>query len=82
MHKCKVKGCAEGYVTVDGNEKLRRPMCAAPRSRIQIRRDLPTIVQCCTNYPVLGENRSSPTMVYTVIPRLVSFLFLCMLHKG
>ena len=25
MHKCKVKGCAEGYATVDGNEKLRRP---------------------------------------------------------
>ena len=46
MHKCKVKGCAEGYVTVDGNEKLRRPMCAAPRSRIQTCRDLPTICTC------------------------------------
>ena len=43
LHRCDVKGCAEGYVTVDGNEKLRRPMCAAPHSRIQVRPDLPTI---------------------------------------
>ena len=54
MHKCSVRGCAEGYVTIDGNEKLRRPMCAAPRRKLQIRRDLPTVVQCCTNYPITG----------------------------
>ena len=54
LHRCTVKGCAEGYVTVDGNEKLRRPICAAPKSHVQLRPDLPTIVQCCTNYPVHG----------------------------
>ncbi len=55
LHRCTVKGCAEGYVTIDGNEKLRRPICAAPKSRVQLRPDLPTVVQCCTNYPVHGS---------------------------
>ena len=26
LHKCTVKGCTEGYITIDGNEKLRRPI--------------------------------------------------------
>ena len=49
MHSCKVKGCQEGYVTVDGNEKLKRPICAAPRCHVKFCKDLPTIVECCTN---------------------------------
>ena len=59
MHSCHIKGCKEGYVTVDGNEKLKRPKCAAPHSRIQVRSDLPTIVQCCTKYPTLGGKHKS-----------------------
>ena len=54
LHRCTVKGCTEGCVTIDGNEKLRRPICAAPKSHVQLRPDLPTVVQCCTNYPVHG----------------------------
>ena len=72
MHKCKVKGCAEGYVTVDGNEKLRRPMCAAPRSKIRIRSDLPTIVQCCTNYPVMGGKHQAASRYCSVHTGLVN----------
>ena len=60
MHKCGTKGCAEGYVTVDGNEKLRRPICAVPHSKSQIRKDLPKIVQCCTNFPILGGKNQAP----------------------
>ena len=44
MHKCKGM-CRRICDGIDGNEK-RRPMCAAPRSKIRIRSDLPTIVQC------------------------------------
>ena len=59
MHSCHIKGCKEGYVTLDGNEMLKTPKCAAPHSRIQIRSDLPIIVQCCTKYPNLGGKPKS-----------------------
>lgn len=61
MHSCHIKGCREGYVTVDGNEKLKRPKCAAPHSRVRLRRDLPEVVHCCTNYPTLGGKYKSPS---------------------
>ena len=53
MHSCNVKGC-RGYITTDGNDKLKRPICAAPRCRVKFCKDLPTIVECCTNYPLFG----------------------------
>ena len=59
MHSCHIKGCKEGYVTV-GNEKLKRPKCAAPHHQLQFQNDLPTIVQCCTKYPTLGGRHKSP----------------------
>ena len=34
QHSCKVAGCKEGMVTIDGNEKLTRTMCAAPKSKV------------------------------------------------
>ena len=61
MHKCSIKGCAEGYVTIDGNEKLHRPICGVPHSRCQIRRDLPVIVKCCTNFPIIGGKNQTPS---------------------
>ena len=30
-HSCKTPGCSEGYVTVDGNEYLKRSKCALPK---------------------------------------------------
>lgn len=60
MHSCHIKGCKEGYVTIDGNEKLKRPKCAAPHNREQLRHDLPTIVRCCTKYPLLGGKHLLP----------------------
>ena len=30
QHQCHAAGCSEGMVTIDGNEKLTRAMCASP----------------------------------------------------
>ena len=35
-HKCNIIGCAEGFVNCDGNEKLSRRICAAPKDRIRL----------------------------------------------
>lgn len=53
-HSCRTPGCSEGYVTVDGNEYLCRDMCAAPKEKVRISKDLPTIVRCCPNSPITG----------------------------
>lgn len=62
MHVCDVPGCKEGYITVDGNEKLKRPMCAAPHLKQNLRKDLPQIVTCCPNTPLLGNLYSKPNI--------------------
>lgn len=54
QHRCKTPGCEQGYVTVDGNEYLCRDMCAAPKEKVKISKDLPTIVRCCPKSPVTG----------------------------
>ena len=33
-HSCKMPGCSEGYVTVDGNEYLKRSKCALPKQKV------------------------------------------------
>ena len=38
-HKCRTTGCAEGYVTVDGNEYLKRAKCSLPKEKMKLRRD-------------------------------------------
>jgi hypothetical protein len=35
QHKCEKKGCAEGYNSFDGLEKVYRLMCATPREKIR-----------------------------------------------
>ena len=39
---------------MDGNEKLRRPMCKAPKVNVKLKFGMPKIVQCCTNSPIFG----------------------------
>ena len=58
-HSCDVKGCKEGYVTIDGLEKVSRTICAAPRERLKLPPGLPNIIQCCHNTPALGGKHSS-----------------------
>ena len=53
-HVCKVKGCLEGFIMCDGNEKLCRRICAAPRETINLSRSMPKIVDKCGNSPVFG----------------------------
>ena len=44
-HACKTPGCSEGYVTVDGNEYLKRSKCALPMEKVKLRKDLPENIQ-------------------------------------
>ena len=60
-HKCKTKGCAEGYVTVDGNEYLKHAKCALPKEKVRLRRDLPEVFRCCTNSPICGGKSEAPS---------------------
>jgi len=53
-HCCNVPGCREGMVTIDGNEKLTRAMCAAPKSKVKCPVNHINLVQCCTQSPITG----------------------------
>ncbi|ESO87925.1 hypothetical protein LOTGIDRAFT_175929 [Lottia gigantea] len=59
-HVCEQKGCKEGYVSIDGNEKLRRPMCKAPKVNVHLKFGMPRIVQCCPNSPLFGGSNQVP----------------------
>ena len=61
QHSCKTPGCSEGYITVDGNEYLKRSKCALPATKVKIRKDLPPIFQCCTNSPQPGGKSQEPS---------------------
>ena len=54
QHACNMPGCKEGYVTIDGNETLKRSICAIPIQKRKPRKDLPEIIICCTNSPLCG----------------------------
>ncbi len=53
-HSCKIPGCAARYATLDGNAKITRTMCAAPRSQVQIPAGRISVMSCCPNTPSLG----------------------------
>ena len=42
QHQCHIAVCSERMVTIDGNEKLTRAMCAAPSTKSHL-------VQCCSH---------------------------------
>ena len=50
-HQCDIPGCEEGMVMVDGNEKVKRAMCAAP---VKCDVNHINLVQCCINSPLTG----------------------------
>ena len=64
-HTCKTAGCSEGYVTVDGNEYLKRSKCALPMEKVKIRKDLPQIYKCCPNSPMPGGKSQKPSKFCT-----------------
>ena len=51
QHECNVSGCKEGMVSINGNEKLMRAMCAAPKEKTKCPVNL---AQCCSRSPVTG----------------------------
>ena len=53
-HSCQVPGCTEGYISVDGLEKICRPMCAAPKEKLHVNKGEGNFIKCCTNTPTLG----------------------------
>ena len=60
-HVCNVKGCREGLATIDGNEKIRRSMCAAPKSKVPIPHNSINIMQCCPSSPITGGRHQKPS---------------------
>ena len=54
QHVCNVPGCSEGMITIDGNEKLTRAMCAAPKEKTKCPVNQINLVQCCSSSPVTG----------------------------
>jgi hypothetical protein len=59
-HTCEVEGCKDGYVTIDGNEKVHRPKCAAPKECIRTGPSIPNIINCCPESPVFGNASRKP----------------------
>lgn len=55
-HTCEVQECLQGYVTIDGNEKIHRPKWAAPNEYIASDPSIPNIINCCTETPIFGNN--------------------------
>ena len=53
-HSCSVSGCKEGFVMCDGNEKLSRRICVAPKAAIRLSKNMPKIIDKCGNSPVFG----------------------------
>ena len=46
-------------VSLDGNEKLTRAMCAAPKDKVKCPVNHINLVQCCTRSPVKGGQHQS-----------------------
>ena len=56
-----MKGCREGLATIDGNEKIRWSMCAAPKSKVPIPHNSINIMQCCPSSPITGGRHQKPS---------------------
>ena len=61
QHACEKKGCKEGYVTIDGVEKIRRMKCALPKSKLAVPKEMANIMQCCPNTPLLSGKHNKPS---------------------
>ena len=56
-HMCSVPGCAERFAMLDGNEKLTRSMCSAPKCKVKIPKTGISVMSVCPNTPDLGGNK-------------------------
>lgn len=60
-HTCSVTGCKEGFIMIDGIEKIRRPQCAAPKTAIKLAKSMPKVISCCPNTPQIGNQSRKPS---------------------
>ena len=60
-HICDTKGCSEGFAVVDGNEKVNRSMCAAPKSKVYLDQQKINMMQCCPRSPASGGKSKKPS---------------------
>jgi len=60
-HTCKTKGCREGFAVVDGNEKINRPICSAPKSKVFLPQQHIYMTQCCIRSPASGGRFRKPS---------------------
>ena len=58
QHVCMTPGCAEGFIMVDGNEKVHRKICAAPTEHMRLAKDMPKTISACPNTPLLGGHHT------------------------
>ena len=61
LHKCKMNGCSEGMAVVDGNEKINRPICAAPRSKVSLPNQHICMTSLCSRSPMAGGKHLKPS---------------------
>lgn len=52
---CKISGCLEGYVIVDGNEYFKRFKCVLLMEKVKIRKDMSEVYKCCLNLLFFGS---------------------------
>ncbi len=54
-----------GYCSLDGNEKLCRPMCAAPKTKTVAGNTSETrplkVIHCCPETPLMGGKNKKPS---------------------
>ena len=62
QHRCLTKGCTEGFAVVDGNEKINRAICAAPKTRVSLPQQYIYMTSMCTRSPTTGGRHLKPSM--------------------
>ena len=58
-HQCLTKG--EGFAVIDGNEKINRAICAAPKTRVAIPKEYIYMTSMCTRSPTTGGKHARPS---------------------
>ena len=64
-HKCNMSGCSEGMAVVDGNEKINRPICAAPKSKLTLPDQHICMTSLCSRSPATGGKHVKPSKFCT-----------------
>ena len=67
-HICNTKGCSEGFAVVDGNKKVNRSMCAAPKSKVYLDQQKINMMQCCPRSPASGgKSKNHPNFAICTV---------------